>query len=179
LEPVRPESDIIGYADGEPIYSDRQRDDIQLAVRNDREAQAECGRVYFIQAVHGGPVKIGYSVNTGGRLRRLQEGTVYELQVIHELVGTKDDEHAFHTRFAGDAVTNGEWFNPTPELAEICGCRLDLGEPVCWERLNGGRSRSEKTLARDEARRVYRESLKAQRRYWRERQARGLRGPAT
>lgn len=74
------------------------------------------GRVYFVQAGEGGPIKIGW---TGGspsaRMAALQTGNPELLQLLASAPGAVEDEKALHARFAA-ARMSGEWFRAVPEL---------------------------------------------------------------
>jgi hypothetical protein len=66
--------------------------------------------VYFIQAVTGGPVKIGYTRGSlGARLSQLQSGNPEELRVIGVRRGGRDLERELHQRLRHCHV-RGEWF---------------------------------------------------------------------
>lgn len=74
------------------------------------------GRVYFVQAGEGGPIKIGW---TGGspsaRMAALQTGNPHRLRLLTSIEGTAADEAALHARFA-DSRLEGEWFAPSADL---------------------------------------------------------------
>lgn len=73
---------------------------------------------YFIQAVDGGPIKIGRSRDGGQALRltSLQIGNPSWLMITHTLEG--DHEKELHDRFASARLV-GEWFAPVQELVEL------------------------------------------------------------
>ncbi len=73
------------------------------------------GSIYFIQAVTGGPIKIGYSAYVVGRVRELQTGSATRLTVLCLETGTRASERALHNAFAADAM-EGEWFAPSDAL---------------------------------------------------------------
>lgn len=77
--------------------------------------------VYVIQAVDGGPVKIGHSTRQGvvKRLRSLQTGNPRQLVVRALFDGGMWLENAMHEFFA-DARLVGEWFAVTPTLVVLC-----------------------------------------------------------
>lgn len=82
--------------------------------------------VYFIQALSGGPIKIGYC-NDGpkavlGRLSGLQNGNPRRLVIRKVIPGDRDTEKSLHARFK-DLRVSGEWFAPSPELAALA-CAL-------------------------------------------------------
>lgn len=71
--------------------------------------------VYFIQAVDGGPIKIGKAFNVRERLAGLQTGNPKELRILGAMVGDTDVEGKVHKEFAGSRI-RGEWFEPSEEL---------------------------------------------------------------
>jgi hypothetical protein len=74
------------------------------------------GRVYFIEAVGTGTVKIGYTEgDPEDRLKQLQTGCPNQLRVAAWMAGRQEDEAELHKLFARHRV-NGEWFNLSPEL---------------------------------------------------------------
>lgn len=72
-------------------------------------------RVYFIQAIEGGPIKIGMSQNPERRLADLQVGSPVRLRIIGVAVGGQQREAALHRRLAKHRV-HGEWFADAPEV---------------------------------------------------------------
>lgn len=76
--------------------------------------------VYFIQAVNGGPIKIGFSKDVAGcheRLRTLQTGHHEPLKITRIIEdGTRHTEAALHRRF-DEFRCRGEWFTNAPEVA--------------------------------------------------------------
>lgn len=171
--------EIIGYADGEPIYGDPVgRDALALERREDRRRSEGDQVVYFVQAEHGGPIKIGWSAFPSARLVSLQESSPYRLRFTRLIRGgTRRDEQALHARFAA-AKLSGEWFAPIAELCELANARADVGEPVWHEGFTTADKQS--VRGRDEkkaAEKRYTDTLQAQRLYYAARKARGLRGP--
>jgi hypothetical protein len=73
------------------------------------------GSIYFIQAVTGGPVKIGYSADVPTRVRELQTSSPVRLAVLCTVEGTMAGERALHNAFATDSM-EGEWFTPSDAL---------------------------------------------------------------
>lgn len=71
--------------------------------------------VYFIQAVHGGPIKIGMSESPERRLSDLQVGSPYKLRIIGIAAGGQPREASLHKRLAAHRL-HGEWFTDTPEV---------------------------------------------------------------
>jgi hypothetical protein len=75
--------------------------------------------IYFIQPQRGGPVKIGYARKPENRLRELQCGNPYPLQIVAVVDGGWTTEAVLHKRFASGRM-EGEWFEPdTPGLAAL------------------------------------------------------------
>lgn len=90
-------------------------------------AIARLGTVtYFVQAVDGGPIKIGKSSGVGlaTRLRGLQCGNPRELRFTRILRG--DVENFLHSEFAADRI-RGEWFRPSEWLCEIAHAIPEAG----------------------------------------------------
>jgi hypothetical protein len=73
------------------------------------------GRIYFIGAVDGDVVKIGYSIKPEHRIRQIQSGNPEKLRVLHEFAGGKSVERHLHVRF-GPSRRHGEWFGNAPEI---------------------------------------------------------------
>lgn len=79
------------------------------------------GSVYFIQAEHGGPIKIGYTAGAPGqRLLELQSGNPYTLVIRKVVPGDRVFEQGLHLLFAGDRL-RGEWFRPSPTICALIG----------------------------------------------------------
>lgn len=74
--------------------------------------------IYFVQAEHGGPIKIGYAINIIDRHKQLQVASPYKLIVLAHMKGGHLDENALHNRFA-EYRLHGEWFLPCEELFEF------------------------------------------------------------
>lgn len=88
------------------------------------------GRVYFVQAEHGGPVKIGYTTrNVQRRLAELQCGSPWKLVVRHDELAYQVYEAELHQWFA-DQHLGGEWYGLSDELAEIAKARTDEIDPI-------------------------------------------------
>jgi len=68
--------------------------------------------IYFIQAVHGGPVKIGRAANVVERLRQHQTASPVELRIVrlmHDVPKARESE--LHQLFKPYRIS-GEWFSP-------------------------------------------------------------------
>jgi hypothetical protein len=78
--------------------------------------RADDRTVYFIQAVQGGPIKIGVAEDVDARLSALQTGSPLPLRVLAILPSSgRYGEAQLHQRFAATRL-HGEWFEATPEL---------------------------------------------------------------
>lgn len=76
--------------------------------------------IYFVQAVTGGPIKIGVASNVYTRLKGIQTGSPVKLQII---AFVPDDDPRFlegllHERFAQFRL-EGEWFQEHEALTEL------------------------------------------------------------
>lgn len=80
--------------------------------------------IYWVQAVDGGPVKIGYAVRPAHRLMMLQTGNPRELVIRRLQRGAIRDEMWLHDLFGAYRI-RGEWFRSHPVLAEMCGAIPD------------------------------------------------------
>lgn len=67
------------------------------------------GKVYFIQAGEGGPIKIGFATSVKGRLSAMQTGHAQRLSVLATIDGDMSDEKRMHARFLSLRM-EGEWF---------------------------------------------------------------------
>jgi hypothetical protein len=76
--------------------------------------------VYFVQAIIGGPIKIGWTgyYRLKGRLTGLQNGNPERLCVRALVLGGRNVEAALHIEFA-DLRLEGEWFRNHDRLARI------------------------------------------------------------
>lgn len=81
---------------------------------------------YFIQAIHGGPMKIGVSEDPVRRLAQLQTGCPYRLQIIGTIEG--DCEAELHDSFS-ETNCHGEFFAPSRELLELIRTKVDRKRP--------------------------------------------------
>lgn len=72
--------------------------------------------VYFIQSVHGGPIKIGVAGHVPSRFASIQCMSPCRLRLLGvERGGDRRRERELHDKFAGIRL-HGEWFEPTPAL---------------------------------------------------------------
>lgn len=71
--------------------------------------------IYAIQAVDGGPVKVGYSGSPESRLAQLQASHHAELSIVFSCEGSQADEARIHAALAHLRV-RGEWFQDDPDI---------------------------------------------------------------
>lgn len=72
-------------------------------------------RVYFVQGVDGGPIKIGTSRDVGARIADLQCASPVRLRLLGSVPGDATLERRLHRRLAHHRV-HGEWFADTVEV---------------------------------------------------------------
>jgi hypothetical protein len=72
-------------------------------------------RVYFVQSVEGGLVKIGFTRKLQERIGTLNRMGAAALSFLGSLAGDRELEQSLHERFARARV-RGEWFSLTPDL---------------------------------------------------------------
>lgn len=80
--------------------------------------------VYFIQAIDGGPIKIGKAALPRTRLRTLQTAHHQELRLIGYVRGGGAVEQIILREFAAIRI-RGEWFKPTRRLLRFINDLLD------------------------------------------------------
>lgn len=84
---------------------------LQPAVRTDRRRA-----VYFVQAVAGGLIKIGFTGKVASRFAEIQRMCPIKLTILAIVPGAGQElETELHQRFAF-VRRHGEWFEPVPEL---------------------------------------------------------------
>lgn len=89
---------------------------IESGALTPKRAQRSAEYVYFLQALIGGPVKIGKAADPTARLEYFQRAYPYHLQILGVIAGGADHlERELHRRFAASRLL-GEWFEPTDEL---------------------------------------------------------------
>lgn len=71
--------------------------------------------IYFIQAVTGGPIKIGFALDPDIRLRGVQCGNPEEVVILKTIPGSRQDEARIHRELAAHHK-RGEWFYNTAEV---------------------------------------------------------------
>jgi hypothetical protein len=75
--------------------------------------------VYFIQAVNGGPIKIGIAMDVETRLNELQVASPYPLRVLKVMRNAgRRTEKELHARYADDRLC-GEWFIESESLRGV------------------------------------------------------------
>jgi hypothetical protein len=109
-----PESDRIeepAWLRDEPLI---QRNRLRAAVNRGEQL------VYFIQAIDGGPIKIGTAKDPSARLLSLQTGSHHTLVIRKVIPGGAGREAELHSRFRDQRV-RGEWFTPSRTLCRLSG----------------------------------------------------------
>lgn len=71
--------------------------------------------VYFVQAVDGGPIKIGTTVRLSQRLKQLTRNAGHPLEVLGVIDGGPTEEKELHERFSHLRVAS-EWFEAGDDL---------------------------------------------------------------
>lgn len=115
----------IGWSNHNRIY--RVRDFLRLVLKRTKQQRAKDSseRVYFVQAVCGGPVKIGKTTKPmSERLSALQTGSPVPLKV---LAVRKASERRLHQKFF-EYRLSGEWFRPEGALLDYL--RLIGAQPM-------------------------------------------------
>lgn len=75
--------------------------------------------IYFVQAVDGGPVKIGYSADVDARRVQLESHYGKRLALLKTLPGDKEREREIHQQFSHLRLGRTEQFLPVSELMEF------------------------------------------------------------
>jgi len=73
--------------------------------------------VYFVQAISGGPIKIGTTLDLEARLRELQCGNPEKLRYIGTVEGDLKTERALHKKLSAHRI-RGEWFHPVAAVRD-------------------------------------------------------------
>lgn len=74
--------------------------------------------VYLIECVGSDFYKIGYAANPEQRLKELQIGCPYELNIANTFPGGLLEEKELHARYTNSAV-RGEWFQINKDSLEV------------------------------------------------------------
>jgi hypothetical protein len=103
---------------------------IKCARRNSRRAMSERpGRVYFVEAVGGGRIKIGFSSQVSDRKQGLVTAALgYPLETLLEIEGSPIVENEMHRRFAPFHIEDGggtEWFEANDVIRFYCEVRRE------------------------------------------------------
>ena len=95
--------------------------------------------IYFIRNTKSGYIKIGLATNAEARLRALQTGAEYRLELLATEAGGYAREQALHQQFDDLRVrADGEWFRPGPELTRYVDWLAAKTEARC-EAIETGR----------------------------------------
>lgn len=109
-------------APGRWYCTDECRERARWRRRAKRKQERQSGErttfVYFIQAGHDGPIKIGIADDPEQRVRELQTGNPFRLEIRRVVPGGVGGEQALHALFA-HVQLEGEWFAPVPELLAL------------------------------------------------------------
>lgn len=76
------------------------------------------GRIYFVQAESGGPIKIGFARDVAARLKSIQTSHPEPLRCLVHIAGTMEEEqllHKDHARFR----LKGEWFKDCEAIQNL------------------------------------------------------------
>ena len=78
---------------------------------------SDAGVVYFVSgSADDAPIKIGYASRSAEeRIKALQTGSAFKLEVLAEVEGDYPLETKFHKLFSAHRL-HGEWFRRTPEI---------------------------------------------------------------
>ena len=76
--------------------------------------------VYFIKNGSDNHIKIGYAKDPGKRLKELQTGSPYPLELLLTIDGDIKKEKSLHNKFKSLSV-KGEWFKPEKKLLDFIG----------------------------------------------------------
>ena len=71
--------------------------------------------IYFVQCGKNGPIKIGCTGNVEERIAQMQTCCPYELRLLWQIQGDKNDEAEIHERWKHERI-RGEWFRPSRKL---------------------------------------------------------------
>ena len=86
--------------------------------------------IYFIQCGKNGPIKIGQTDNNvQDRVKQLQTGCPYELNVLWIYHGDEYTESSIHEIFQHERM-NGEWFHPSEKLFKFIELKLANGYDI-------------------------------------------------
>ena len=83
--------------------------------RPDEDNPEDVVTIYFIEAIGQDRIKIGKPRDPKNRLRQLQTGNAFKLQLLGVIVDKASRESELHALFAQDRI-QGEWFRDTARL---------------------------------------------------------------
>lgn len=95
--------------------------------------------VYFMQAIGGGPIKIGHSKDVEKRQAQLEARYGRPLVVVHIIEGDRGTEQAIHQKFARLRIRQTEQFRVGRDLIEFIGKPLTTrmsGRRMCPKKVN-------------------------------------------
>jgi hypothetical protein len=87
-------------------------------VEKKKQSEQKTEFVYFIRAVDGGPIKIGYSIHPKKRLEEIQNMSPTPLELLATIPGDRAAEAELHQQF-DEYRLYGEWFDPCDELMRL------------------------------------------------------------
>ena len=90
----------------------------QIAMAVDARRGRPGERVYFIEAVGLGVVKIGFARDIGERLRKIAVGCPAPLRLLGTIRGGPSTERHLHVALSAVHV-HGEWFRRGPEIDKV------------------------------------------------------------
>lgn len=103
--------------------------------------------IYFVQAVDGGPIKIGMTRNMVKRIRSLNGASPSPLRVLGVIDGNQVQEKTLHVRFKADRIFN-EWFKPSGALLALIEAEARPWTTECDDNVHSGLlGAKEKSLA--------------------------------
>jgi hypothetical protein len=94
--------------------------------------------VYFVQAVDGGPIKIGIATDPDGRLSELQTGSPSMLVLRRVMPGGRTKEAELHVTFNASRRW-GEWFDPSADLLALADGLAESGRSTAVTRMTEDR----------------------------------------
>lgn len=89
------------------------------------------GQVYFVRA--GDAIKIGFSINSAGRIAGLQTSNHESLELLGTMPGTERDEQRLHAMFQHLRL-RGEWFTAGPDLLRYIETETEQGRAAAKAR---------------------------------------------
>lgn len=81
-------------------------------------------KIYLIVCETTGRLKIGWTINTAGRMRTLQAGSPTKLRLVGEVPGDRHREQQLH-RLLDAFRLHGEWFDYTKEVRDVLSSELN------------------------------------------------------